>query len=571
MSSSENGGDIAKYVSSSGSVMTASNYNDVDALVFSTISYVKFENSQVNWSKSELEDGIPMQEFAKKMLDSNNKSKGLLSKEEEALLTAVANSDRYRNCKIENLAACNGNTMWDAGRQSNISQDAQWAAMTINMNDGSGSSVVTMRGTNGTTLGWNEDFELGFEPGGTTAQKLARDYLKGVDADKLYLTGHSKGGNDVSSAYMMSSQEIRDKIMQVHNFDGPGHNPEFIENFGDGYKELSNKQVNVYPQDTVIGKLLENNPGHNKYVHSDQDGHNQTPLLGEHDPYSWGVDGENLEKDKQSELSKLIDKVTDSSLKGLSNSEREHALNFLIHVGLPAMIAGDDKLNNPIEIDASSWNALLMSAMNYGFTTMEELWGALKLLRNLLAELALRGYVNLLFTLPGEAEFILWIKDCFADVFRQFKNWAEDTWNSVWNGISNIINHENNEYHGVHYVDNTPVYDFTNNHQGEYVTNVHVTEFFSVDVEALRSGSAAIIACAEGIDNIAKDLLDFKDSLSGVGRILAELPFDVLIAKTKKRFAETKALGEVLSGVATKYQNAEETVIANISPKGEGY
>ena len=45
------------------------------------------------------------------------------------------------------------------------------------------------------------------------------------------------------------------------------------------------------------------------------------------------------------------------------------------------------------------------------------------------------------------------------------------------------------------------------------MTNVHVTEFFSVDVEALRSGSAAIIACAEGIDNIAKDLLDFKDSM----------------------------------------------------------
>lgn len=571
MSSSEKGGDIANYVKNASEVMNASNYNDVDALVFSTMSYVKFEDSSVTWSKDELDNGISMQAFAQKMLESNNKNKSLLTDEQEVLLKAVAESDRYKDCKINNLAACNGNSMWDAGRQSAISQDAQWAAMTIDMNDGSGSSVVAMRGTNGTTLGWNEDFELGFEPGGTTAQRLSRDYLKGVDADNLYLTGHSKGGNDVSSAYMMSDKSIRDKIVQVHNFDGPGHNPEFIENFGDGYKELSDKQINVYPQDTLIGKLLNNNPGHDKYVHSDMEGHTEIPLLGEHDTYSWGIDGDSLKEDNQSAFSKALDKIIDSSLKGLSNSEREHALNFLIHVGLPALIAKDAKLDNPIEIDASTWDSLLISTMNYGFTSLQELWGALKLLRNLAETLAQYGCVKLMFTLPGEAEFILWLKDCFADVFRKFKNWAEDTWNSVWNGVSNWITGENNEYHGVHYVDNTPVYDFTNNHQGDYGANIHATERFSVNVEALKSSAASIIDCSDRINNVAKELEDFKQSLTGIGRILAELPFDVLVMKTKMRLYETKKLGETLNNVSAKYQSTEDSIITNMSPKGEGY
>ena len=573
--SAEKGGDIAIYVQNASEVMNASNYSDVDALVFSTMSYVKFEDSRVTWTKSELEDGISMQDFAKKMLDSNKIKGGdgsnLLTSEQEALLKAVAESDRYKECKINNLAAVNGNSMWDAGRQSTLSNDAQWGAMTIDMNDGSGSSVVAMRGTDGTTMGWNEDFELGFEPGGTTAQRLSRDYLKGVDADSMYLTGHSKGGNDVSSAYMMSDKSIRDKVVQVTNYDGPGHNSEFIENFGDGYKELASKQRNIYPQDTVIGKLLNNNPGKPIYVKSVQKGHTTIPVLGEHDTYSWILDGDNLKETRQSEFSRIIDQVTDSSLKGLSNSERQHALEFLIRIGIPALIAKDAKMDDPITIDASSWDSLILSVMNYHFTTMEELWATLKLVRNILAELALRGVIKLTFTLPLEAEFILWIKDCFADYFRKFKNWAEDSWNSFWNGVYNRITGQNNEYHDVHYVDNSPEYDFNNDKQGEYASNVHVTEMFSVDPDALKKNANEIRAYSESIRNIAKELSDFKNSLSGIGRILAELPFDVLIVKTKKRAEETESLGDALQNIANCYQTTEDKIIANITPKGEGY
>jgi hypothetical protein len=516
-----------------------------------------------------------MQEFAKRMLEGNkikdSNGKNLLNEEQEALLKAVAESDRYKECKINNLAAVNGNSMWDAGRQSTLSNDAQWAAMTIDMNDGSGSSVVAMRGTDGTTMGWNEDFELGFEPGGTTAQRLSRDYLKSVDSDRMYLTGHSKAGNDVSSAYMMSDKSVRDKVVQVTNLDGPGHNPEFIENFEEGYKELSSKQRNIYPQDTIIGKLLNNNPGKQIYVHSNQEGHTDIPILGEHDTFSWELDGNGLKETRQSELSRILDEVTDSALKGLSSGERQHALDFLIRVGIPALIANDARMADHITIDDSTWQSLLVSTMNYHFTNMEELWATLRLLRSLIAELELRGIAKLTFRLPGEAEFILWIKDCFADYFRKFKNWAEDSWNSFWNGVYNTITHQNNEYHGVHYVDNTPVYDFDNNHQGEYASNIHVTEMFSVNPDALKSNASEIKVCSESIRNIAKELSSIKNSLSGIGRILAELPFDILIIKTNKRADETNVLGNALQNIANCYQITEDNVIANITPKGEGF
>ena len=54
-----------------------------------------------------------------------------------------------------------------------------------------------------------------FDPDGTNAQILSAEYLKQVDATNIYMTGHSKGGNDAIAGYMMSDSDIRDSIVKI--------------------------------------------------------------------------------------------------------------------------------------------------------------------------------------------------------------------------------------------------------------------------------------------------------------------------------------------------------------------
>ena len=557
------GGDIAEYVINASDKMTAGNYNEMDGLVFAQLSYTNFEDSKVSWTRQELEHGITVRDFAEKMLNSGVVDS---NSNEYAFLDAISKSNRYADCTVNNLAACDGNTLWDAGRNSTLPDDAQWAAMTINMNDGTDAAIVSMRGT-ASEFGWQEDLEIGFEPDGTTAQKLSRDYLSSCRSNHIYETGHSKGGNDVMDAYMMSDKSVRDRVVQVNNYDGPGNNAEFNDNYRDGFNELAGKQKNYYPKDSTVGQLLEDAPGEHIYVDS-----NSKDFFGEHDAYSWEMDPNNingLSHTEQSLTSDILNRVLDSSLSGMSAGEKAVVINALINAGFPTLI---DSLVSGKELDGDMWNNIISNIIHHPFRSLEEMWATLNLLRNMLWELNQYKQIKCIdFFIPGAEDFIYWLKGLYADFFRNFKNEAEDSWNNFWNGVYNFFTGENNEYHGVHHTDNTPIYDFNDHTQGEYAENVHVTSRFSVDTDSLIARVGDLQSCSDSINSCAKRLNDFKNSLSGIGRILAELPMDVLILKTKKRANETAQLSEVLNNCAHKYINAENNIVNNIKPKGEGY
>ena len=93
--------------------------------------------------------------------------------------------------------------------QSLSTPDTRWAAFTIEIG-GPDTAIIVMRGTGKTTVGWAEDFRLGYQVMGTGAQLASFRYLKETDARKIYLTGHSKGGNNISSAFAMSNPMVRD-------------------------------------------------------------------------------------------------------------------------------------------------------------------------------------------------------------------------------------------------------------------------------------------------------------------------------------------------------------------------
>ena len=309
-------------VKNSSIVLSGANYNEMDALVFAQLSYLKFENIVELKNKK----SVTMDEFVDAMLDS-----GKVTGDNRILLENIKNSGRYKNCTISNMEAEN--------------DTSQWAAITVNMNDSENTAVIAMRGTDGTTLGWGENFELVYSSKGTKVQKLSKEYLERIEAENIYMTGHSKGGNDVVSAYCMAEEEERNKVKRIDNFDGPGVCTEFEIHYKNGYEELDDKLHNYYPENSVVGLLLNDNPGEVHYVEAEiRENYKDKGIFGEHDAHSWQIDENGnilISSEGQSEFSEYLDNVLDGSLAQLNQYERYCVIQFLKKIGVPGVISDE--------------------------------------------------------------------------------------------------------------------------------------------------------------------------------------------------------------------------------------
>ncbi|MBS5940118.1 Mbeg1-like protein, partial [Clostridium sp.] len=65
----------------------------------------------------------------------------------------------------------------------------------------------------------------------TDQQKAAKDFLNevGLEYDSIYLTGHSKGGNNAIYATIAANSDIRSKIEDCVTFNAPGFSDKFIK------------------------------------------------------------------------------------------------------------------------------------------------------------------------------------------------------------------------------------------------------------------------------------------------------------------------------------------------------
>ena len=130
-------GNIITYIKKNTNQLSTENYNEVDGLVFSQLSYMRYED--VEWPEGE----VSVSEFAKKLSENSSEKDN-----NTRFLKALAQNPRYKNCIITDMAALNGRKYWQNGEEKFQFGDGQWAALTIKI--GSDTSVVAMRGTNGT-------------------------------------------------------------------------------------------------------------------------------------------------------------------------------------------------------------------------------------------------------------------------------------------------------------------------------------------------------------------------------------------------------------------------------------
>lgn len=245
-------------------------FNEVDAVVFSALSYIEYGGRVL----SAPQEPISLKEAAVDFLAEGDVEHRVRVKSDLELLRLAVASYRFGQSQITQYRS-----IYEPEAQT------QFAAMTFLLDDGT--AFLAFRGTDGTLIGWKEDFNMTFQQT-IPAQLLAQQYVREIALERsepLRLGGHSKGGNLAVFAAARSSPMIQERILEVYNNDGPGFTNYLM---GDpGYLAIVGRVRTFIPQSSVIGMLLEHEEPYT-VVHSKSVG------VLQHDLYSWDLMGNRL-------------------------------------------------------------------------------------------------------------------------------------------------------------------------------------------------------------------------------------------------------------------------------------
>lgn len=478
---------MQQYLENNNEVLTMDNYNEIDGMIFSELSYAKFEDlksdemtiSNYNSSIIEYKNEMSLSEYASFIIDNRTD----LSEDQRNLYSVIANSKRYENCTVSNFSV-------------ETNEYSQWAAMTVNMDDKS--SIIAYRGTDGDAVAWEEDGELLRTIYGTDAQRYSKEYLENNSSDKVILAGHSKGGNNAISAYAMTDDVNRLKVSRIDNFDGPGNNELFMQTYKKGYLQNENRKIthNFYPKDSLVGQLLGDNPGEKTFIDSSiREGYKNFGFVGEHDLYSFLVD-ENceLQQTNQSILSRVTDFLLDSAVENMNYQERYDLMELVERLLLPETITRDGLLYNKngqsIRID----NFFIDGVLNCAFDGDQE---QINQMKNSLEEAYTQGLGR--------------IEEIGILIVKLLEDFALDRVFDLSNGlfIDDLIN-DVLDISGI--CEGINAFSFFSAVQ-EYVANVIFVDNTKVS-EIVKSLTNTVIEIDNRVNDYLDGLIEFKDILN---------------------------------------------------------
>lgn len=285
-------------------------FNEVDNVILSLISYVDFSDivPGIKQGKITLKEACDKfyQKYTKKEI-----SKNILSVRNAIyILKELSETKRYQDLLLYNY-------------HYKVTFDMQFGALCIMLPNKN--VYVSFEGTDSYISGWKEDcmFSYMFP---TNAQIEAIKYLNkviGILSHKIYIGGHSKGGNLALVASMFCKHIIRPKIINVFNNDGPGLRKKEFESRE--YQKISSKLVSYVPKESVVGMLLRHT---DNYVVVES----KNKKLMQHDATSWIVEGNKFKRTEISNFSKKIEKGIITWLEKLEDAQREKIVSSLFSV-----------------------------------------------------------------------------------------------------------------------------------------------------------------------------------------------------------------------------------------------
>ena len=203
--------------------------------------------------------------------------------------------------------------------------DEQMSAMTFDLEDGT--SYISFRGTDGSFVGWREDFNLAWMRQ-TNGQKHAAIYLNkaGERNDSLLrVGGHSKGGNFAVYASAFCDASVRERILEVDTNDGPGFIQEVAES--KQMEGICPKIRSLVPDESLFGLMMYGIYGHEVIKSSAR-------RVFQHDAQTWQVVGNHFVRAEKglTEASILLDKTLTGWVANVEPKQRKKFVNFIFDV-----------------------------------------------------------------------------------------------------------------------------------------------------------------------------------------------------------------------------------------------
>ena len=277
---------------------------EVDALILAQLAMQRWENAAVR-------EGT-LSEITGSM-GGAKVSAGFTEQNDLKLLAAVHESRRFGSVYMDGFV-----------NEVDTETEKQFSAITLHL---PGDIVyVSLRGTDNTIVGWKEDCAMAFSKP-VPAQEAAVRYLTAA-AERypgpLIVGGHSKGGNLAMYAAANVSDGVRERIVTVYNFDGPGLSDQMDAQAM--YARIAGRLKSYVPQGSMVGLLLAH-PDEYTVVKS-----NSVSVL-QHDPYSWQVEGPGYVKlPALSAQSARFDGTFREWLQGISEDDRATLVDTLFSI-----------------------------------------------------------------------------------------------------------------------------------------------------------------------------------------------------------------------------------------------
>ena len=269
-------------------------FNNVDSLILSQISYIKFENSSID-----IESEVHLLSDFENEIDTLCIDTRVPELNEELFLQCI-HSLRYEAITISHL-------------QTNFDKDneKQFCAMTFHLPNQT--DYIAFRGTDASFVGWKEDFNLCFQEN-IPSQISALNYVNNYKTKhKLILGGHSKGANLALYAGIYT----QNSIFCIYNHDGPG----FLTPY-----QTNKKVFKTIPQSSVIGLLLEETNNY-QIIQSDA-----ISIL-QHDPFTWCVEnGDFIYLEQNDQLSKHTQSTLSKWLKSIDVNTRKQVIDTIYSI-----------------------------------------------------------------------------------------------------------------------------------------------------------------------------------------------------------------------------------------------
>ena len=324
-------------------------FSNVDSLVLSELSYMRLPGLVPAFGEAKSVATVPIRDLLRaesydEMFVSNSSE---MNDYRLSLLRAVCESPRFRGLRVGEY-----DERLDEGEQQ------QFAAMTFDLGADFG-LYVAFRGTDGTLVGWKEDFNMAVRcpvPSQESAYRYADSildrterFLSAKKSPDIMIGGHSKGGNMAVYAAMQITQSDIEatneraqrlgllpalggsvpgrncRISRIFSHDGPGMSQVMVHSRA--YQAIAARIDKTVPESSIIGMLLQSQIKPT-FVKADA-----ISIL-QHMGSSWQVT-QSGEFERASELTggaQLIGKTIDGWFDRVSQEQRERAINQIYDI-----------------------------------------------------------------------------------------------------------------------------------------------------------------------------------------------------------------------------------------------